>query len=763
MQSGPELSPELLSIIAEEEQILEKVLLTIQEYKQNRVENSESFRERFEQIRSELAVAQESDLAHLSQQVTNLRAIASRGKPNPVPDSVSPYFAHMVIQELVSKKTRHMLMGYTGFMESADYPIVDWRHAPVARIFFSYREHEDFEEELPGRVLHGILMARRIVDIRSGQLIEISGSFGVIRREILKDGSKGPWTLLSRILALKGGAQSAVRGSSLSFERISHEGPSGAISSLLDATQYDLLTADPDTPILVSGNAGSGKTTVAIHRLAYLMHDNPKRFNKRSMIVVLPTQGLLGLYKNLMNSLKIPDFRVSMFEDWVEGIARRVVKGMPKKVDDDAPPSVIEFKRSHAVLEMMQNYLQSMTDRLCRELSQKTTGFSADLRHQVNWQGPWFDAATALVALVDQKSPIQFEQSAAKKILQRWQERYEDFWSCFVEMITDAELCKNIDAEHALNSSKISSIVSYLGSIYLPSKLDIKLDVEDFKTAEGQSLDEYLGEQEQEKLHPEDFSLCLLLWHKVFGQAGVQWQHVPKYEHLFIDEVQEFAPAELGVLKLCAREGSGFTICGDFFQKINKTGLSDGWNDVVRLLSVKGHRASFLNTNYRSPRQIAEVAWDIAQVPMERRPRSIREGGPVLYSAFPSFSLAMMSLIDRLMQLLDAEPLASIVVISHSQEHAKQVYKSLEIIPEVRDAIRGDFKFRPGIDVTCVAEVKGLEFDYVIIPDADIQNYPDQRWARHALHLAMTRAMHQVWLFHIGTASPVLPATLMNS
>jgi DNA helicase IV len=60
------------------------------------------------------------------------------------------------------------------------------------------------------------------------------------------------------------------------------------------------------------------------------------------------------------------------------------------------------------------------------------------------------------------------------------------------------------------------------------------------------------------------------------------------------------------------------------------------------------------------------------------------------------------------------------------------------------------------VDVTDVASVKGLEFDYVVVPDASLRAYPDTDEARRRLHVAVTRAAHQLWIAAIGTPSPLL-------
>jgi len=78
-------------------------------------------------------------------------------------------------------------------------------------------------------------------------------------------------------------------------------------------------------------------------------------------------------------------------------------------------------------------------------------------------------------------------------------------------------------------------------------------------------------------------------------------------------------------------------------------------------------------------------------------------------------------------------------------------------VPKLRRVARENFTFTAGIDVTDIRQVKGLEFDYVVILDPTRQNYPATEPARHMMHIAMTRAAYQLWLLCSGEPSPLLP------
>ena len=112
-------------------------------------------------------------------------------------------------------------------------------------------------------------------------------------------------------------------------------------------------------------------------------------------------------------------------------------------------------------------------------------------------------------------------------------------------------------------------------------------------------------------------------------------------------------------------------------------------------------------------------------------------------------------LSDALRGLVGDDGSASVAVICRTPEAARRVQQRLRGVTTTL-ALEGDFPFKPGVVVTCVQEIKGLEFDVVVLPDAAASTWGQTQDARRGLYTAMTRASHRLVLAWAGAKSPLL-------
>jgi len=264
------------------------------------------------ELRDDVSVAKPEDLPALFEQMHNLAALrGQRGRSiSGSVDRASPYFGHMRLEESVPSadrrpgpgrsgapqtRRRDVLLGARSYVDSGEgIRIVDWRHAPVSRIYYRYAEGDDYEEQLGDRIVEGLVVARRGVSIVGGELVRVSSPQGAFVR-----GKDGVWRRVAAQRArLETEKRWAARHGDTAQARLGI-GADGqlrqdkhlpAIAAMLDEKQFELIARDSAGLVAIQGSAGSGKTTVGLHRVAYLAGLEPQRFRPERMLVVSRTR-----------------------------------------------------------------------------------------------------------------------------------------------------------------------------------------------------------------------------------------------------------------------------------------------------------------------------------------------------------------------------------------------------------------------------------------------------------------------------------------
>ena len=276
-----------------------------------------------------------------------LRAHQSRSQSGKV-DPGNPYFGHLVVDD--DHGRRSILIGRQTFL-SDRVRIVDWRNAPISKIFYQCHEGDEYEATFAEREISGEVVTRRILAVSGGELERV----GTSERTWVR-GDGGEWTdLRSQEARLAGGAQKALRASSLGTGagggRRDRHLP--AIASLLDPEQFRLITQPEAGLVVIEGSAGSGKTTVGLHRIAYLHFQNPGRYAGRRLLVMVFSRALASYISQVLPALGVDDVQVQVYERWAERLRKAHFPGLPDRYADDTPAAVTRFKTHPALLRMV--------------------------------------------------------------------------------------------------------------------------------------------------------------------------------------------------------------------------------------------------------------------------------------------------------------------------------------------------------------------------------------------------------------------------
>jgi len=689
--AGPdqaELTQEERALVREEELLLQAVLRSLAERRAG-LRTEGDLADRLRELRDEALESTAKDLPTVFQEMGVVRAVMERARPDALPDPATPYFAHLRVRE--GEEERDYCLGRHTFVDrSAGVRVVDWRWAPVAALFYRYREGEEFEEQFPGRVTLGHVVARRVVVIDRGVLVRVSDG-----RHALARTPGGTWRAAPpENAALGGGAGRAARAGTLGTgagERGRAAAPE--VTALLDPEQYEAVSAPADRPLLVLGSAGSGKTTVALHRLARIAFDEPRRFPAPRLQVVVPELGLARLAARLLEPLGLGKAPVRTLDSWSRGAFQSAFGAPPPRLFADTPPLVARLKRHPALYQVLRRRPM---------LHEKPTL----LRARRELGDLLLDRA--FLESVIQAAGGDLPVTAVDEVMRHTR----------LQLATPtAELLAGVDPDRR-------------------------------ETLDGRPIDDDTPEAAAGTLDPEDLPILLFLAALRGGVPG------KKLAHLVVDEAEDVSLFELFALGRHLA-GHSVTLAGDESQQTFSSYA--GWEEALAALGVPHAASVRLPTTYRCPRPIAEVAQLVlGPIAPAVPPRAGREGAPVSRFDFPAEAHAQLFLSGAVRDLVEREPQASVAVVCSGPDVARGFHRLLADLGEARLSLDGAFTFRPGVDVTDVSAVKGLEFDYVVVPDASARAYPDTDEARRRLHVAVTRAAHQLWIAAPGTPSPLL-------
>jgi len=730
-------------------------------------------------VRDQIAEARPEDLPPLVEQMTRLAALRARlggGRQLPV-DITSPYFAHIRLRE--HGKSKDVLVGKRGFIDrQSNVQIVDWRNAPVSRIYYRYEEGDDYEEEIAGRRVEGLVEARRNVSIARSNLRRI----GTPQGTYLKD-SRGEWVQAVGQLApvLHGGMGKAARpaavGGTKGMLGIRH-GAARAdkalpeIAALIDKEQFDLISQPSSGIVVIQGGAGSGKTTVALHRIAYLNFQDGRRFRPNNMLFVVPSQALVRYVSGVLPSLGVAGVPVVTYTGWARSTRMRCLPDSPTQYNAEPPDQVSRVKKHPALLPILETWVAQQAAQIAAELTQAAEADGAAVLAE--WDRL---AARALVprlsGLASWLRKAELPPSvrvALEGAVKRWKKRADDCVLDWAELLTDPVTLAAGFEGTGVKKSEIDRVVAWMRrQLAKPQKAPVDEEGNPILDSEGQAV----GPDEDDpagRFDDEDDPILLRLVQLKRGGLMPPGGDEMIWQHVAVDEAQDRSALEIKVLlqAVAAHDGDparrSVTIAGDTAQRLVFDNNFSSW---AELLAQTGQPAIVrpLKLSYRSTAEVMLLAREILGPELApEEPLAARPGEPVELHEFGDLGEAVAFLADALRNLMAREPTASCAVIARHPEQADAYFEGLRRaeIPALRRVRRDEFNFQPGVDITDISQVKGLEFDYVVMVDVNATSYPDQYWARHMLHIGVTRAAHQLWLVSTGEPSVLIPAALRD-
>jgi DNA helicase-2/ATP-dependent DNA helicase PcrA len=547
-------------------------------------------------LRDQIAEARAEDLPPLIEQMTRLAALKARlggGKSLPV-DITSPYFAHMRLRE--QGRSRDVMIGKRGFIDrQSNVQIVDWRNAPVSRIYYRYEEGDDYEEEIAGRRVEGLVEARRNVSISRGNLRRIGAPQGTYMKD-----SRGAWVQAVGQIApvLHGGMGKAARPVAAGGDKGRlgvHHGVARAdkslpeIAALIDKEQFELITQPGSGIVVIQGGAGSGKTTVALHRIAYLNFQDPRRFKAQQTLFVVPSQSLVRYVSGVLPALGVAGVPVVTYIGWARTTRMRCLPDAPAKYNADPPENVSRVKKHPALLGVLARWVDQQAAQIGADLAE----ISAEAAEEwARLRGRALVPRLAAMASWTKKAQPASGAAASVRIslegtVKRWKKRADDCVLDWAELLTDPAALAEGFAGTDVGARDIERLVAWMRrQLARPQKSPVDEEGNPILDSEGKPV----GPDEDDpagRFDDEDDPILLRLVQLKRGGLLPSGGDELAWEHVAIDEAQDRSALEVKVLVEAVRAPGGdpekrsVTIAGDTAQRLVFDNNFSGWQQLL--------------------------------------------------------------------------------------------------------------------------------------------------------------------------------------
>ena len=675
-----------------------------------------------------------------------------------------PYFARIDFKAKNEDDIEKLYIGKISVLDSETQEpiIVDWR-APISNLYYDGRIGNSSYKS-PEGIVEGEISLKRQYFIENQILQKFSDIDLKATDELLQ-------------VALEEKADDRLKN----------------IVATIQGDQNAIIRADINKPLIVQGVAGSGKTTIALHRIAYLIYTYEKEFNPDNFMIIAPNKFFLNYISNVLPDLGVENVKQYTFED----LAYEII-GKRLKISDSNEKLVTIVNKE------FDNINKGNIDIIIQESKYKSS---------INFK----DVVDDFLKLIE-------ENHLPKKdfILENIRiMRYENMQKLFLDTYKNLtfvrrieEIKKHIFSKIKNNSLKVEEAIKKQRTIKINQMLkenltdeekskrrleifeetekvlkrlykeDIKIvdfffdEIEKFDSFEyykkfiteyiydaipNKELAEYLVKNTNQNLEKkeiafEDLAPIMYIHYKIYG-AKVN----TKLRHVIIDEAQDYGEFQFSVLKTILNSNS-MTILGDIAQGVHFYRGIENWEDFTKVEFPEGDAIYLtLDKTYRTTKEIMYKANDVIDKLPLREKKFIVKGEPVIdrkdsikiYKK-ESEEEIIKSIADKIDEYLNLG-FKSIAIIGKDMEECKKIKKNLSKYNDKPKLIQSkDSEYNAGISIVPSYLAKGLEFDSVMLYNVNDKNYTETSLDIKLLYVAMTRAMSKLDVFYKDNISKLI-------
>lgn len=719
-----------LELINQEENVLKETFTSLLDQEKEGAKRLSAESSRARSLTSELVTARrvEDKVQLASDEAVAHKLRDMKGEDNSTIATLieRPYFGRIILEETANGRPRTVEYKI-GYHANPDCRIIDWRKAPLSKLFYEYKEGDHYCEEILGQEREGRVSLRHTVEVKRDDLLQLSSGRGTFRKSV-----KG-WELASGPEARRIGSKP-------------NELPN--VLSLITAEQFRAITEEATTAVIIQGVAGSGKTTVALHRLAWLLHGENSSLKPIDCQVLVKTQTLHRYISGALPSIGVTGVPISSFSDWAGKMISswRNILGLPalKFLNDAVPYSLSRLKFSQGLLSAIEEELIKRSAEVIRDIDAAVPWTELPPGAKQLWdtlRGTDGKTLSIVLALKNSlydathKIPASNPKGAAL--------------SAALKTI-DGILVKFGRVENHL----LSTLISYRRI----------LELDETKLIDAEMIHAYRVRIEscinKGEFDSGDEALLLFILISLLGGPINEKGKAFRFGHIVLDEAQDFSAVHYAIIMVCINGPKDLTLVGDIAQSLEEGNTFPGWEKLRQYwhLSDESSRFISLAVAHRSTLPIMRLA-DHALG--EARTHEGRPGKAPRYVRFKRSSDGMKRIIEWLSEVRRRYPTTLTAVITGSREQSKMAHSLLAPTfgNEVRIGDSESLTFESGIAVIDAKSAKGLEFYAVLIWNPTDTEYPDTELGRRYLYTAMTRAEEHLLIVSWDKPSRLLPAT----
>lgn len=628
-----------------------------------------------------------------------------------------PYFGRLDFQEDGKEEVMPIYIGKVGVSDKDTMKpiVIDWR-APVASMFYSFTGGEELAfYQSPDGLVEGDVYLKRNISIRKRELERVVDTYVKGNEDV----SHADDFLLYRLGENK-------------------DNKLKDIVSTIQSEQNDIIRAERNLPLLIQGVAGSGKTTIALHRLAFLIYEYREELEAERMIVFAPNSLFLDYISSVLPELGVGNISQTTFPDWA---LRTLDDSVKLKQTEEKLKEAFSINRDERKVMLgklkgtleFKSFIEEQMVQIEKELL-PTSNFEA------------WDKAVIPVEDIKKWMQVEYKHYPLKKRRERLVGRMKRWIEIELKKYGETNEKKLLKKEATKRLNTYMKFWPKMSALSLYSSILKSKEILEVLPEELVKETEKNGRKKE--VYVEDLPALIYIHHRITGIEIGQ-----KFHHVVIDEAQDFSPFQVYVLKEITL-GNSFTILGDLSQAIyDYQGIED-WSAFKEVFQETGYYE--LTRSYRSTKEIIEFANEIiknAEIPVGLAMPVFRSGEEVkVIHTEDQFT----EILKTLKQLQNAD-VKTIAVIGRTDDECRDMYEKLTNAGLTVNVIEaGQSKYEGGISVVPVYLAKGLEFDAVLLIDVDEEHYKNTKHDAKLLYVGCTRSLHDLWIFHSGEASPLI-------